>query len=88
MAESHQEQQTECHHLILTNHYFHTQNPSVKNGETNSLNSLQSETLDFTRFRHSLFVEADECSTLGSVLLRYVTKQMQRISPQKSLGVH
>ena len=37
MAESHQEQQTECHHLILTNHYFHTQNLSVKNGENNGL---------------------------------------------------
>ena len=34
---------------------------------------LQSETLDFPLFRdtYSLFVEADECSTLGSVLLRY-----------------
>ena len=35
------------------------------------------------------FVEADECSTLGSVLSSYVTKQMQRIhSPQNRLGIH
>ena len=37
---------------------------------------------------HSLFVEANECSTLGSVFWSYVTKQMQRIqSPQNRLGI-
>ena len=50
---------------------------------------LQSETLNFPGFRDTSFVvEADECSTLRPVLLRYVRKQMQRISPQNRLGVH
>ena len=34
-------------------------------------------------------MEANECSTLGSVLSSYVTKQMQRIQPpQNRLGIH
>ena len=34
-------------------------------------------------------MEANECSTLGSVLSSYVTKQMQWIdSPQNRLGIH